>query len=293
MSNCLSPVLMPLPVADTLHPIDVPNDYLPINFRPLVLNCGVLITILVFNVLCIASILAVLYCADRNHQYHTKYNNIYLVVRYVPTVVGTITTVLFRSLRDTFSRIQPYISMADQKGIRECPGSKSVGQLFMRGIHMNKRETWTGQGRHSLRLATTLCNFLAVQITGYKASLFSTAHSDEGWLVTVNPQMAWVLFCIYLLIIFLYCWILSKMWRASTGLKWDPVCIADMLALFHGSNVLSDFEELEQQPEKKALWLLCNKTYRLGYWEKGIGKEIWYGIGRAEPGSCEYSLEHD
>jgi hypothetical protein len=209
------------------------------------------------------------------------------VVRYVPTVVGTITTVLFRSLRYTFCRIQPYISMADQGIIRECCGSKSVGQLYTKGVRVNDRGTWAKESRHGLRLIMWICNILVVQITGYKSALFSTAHSDEGWLVTVHYQMAWVLVSLYLLVIFACTLMLSKMWRAKTGLKWDPVRIVDMLALFHGSNVLADFEELECLPDMTAFSLLRDKTYRLGYWEKGIGREIWYGIGRANPGSGE------
>ncbi|CZR60235.1 uncharacterized protein PAC_10131 [Phialocephala subalpina] len=271
---CVSPMLILLLVADTLKPIfGVPTDkeYDPINFIPLILDYRVLIAILSFNVACVGSIMTVLYCADVNHQYHTKYDNIHLVVR------------------DTFARIRPYISMADQRGIRECRGSKSVGQLFMRGVRLDDRGTWTNQNRHSLRLATVICNILAVQIAGYKASLFSTAHSEEGWLVTVHFQMAWVLFAIYLLIIFLCCWMLSKMWRAKTGLKWDPVRIVDILALFHGSNILDDFKELELQPDRSAYDLLKYKTYRLGYWEKGVDKEIWYGIGRINRGSATAS----
>jgi hypothetical protein len=274
-------------IADTLLPIQVPKDYPEINFTPLFLNYRVLIGIIIFNILCISSIFTVLYCADSNHQYHTKYSNIHLVVRYVPTVVGTITTMLFRSLRDTFARIQPYISMADQRDIRTCCGSKSLGQQFIRGVKNRPSGTSTAQNRHSLRTATQLGNILAVQIVGYKASLFSTAHSEEGWLVTVHYQMAWVLISIYLVIIALYFWMFSKMWRAKTGLKWDPVRIVDILALVHGSNVLSDFELLEHHPNRTAFELLEGKRYRIGYWERGINREIWYGIGRKNRGSCE------
>lgn len=177
--------------------------------------------------------------------------------------------------------------MADKRGTRECRGSKSVGQLYMRGVPVYDSATWSKEGRHSLRLTFWIANFVVVQITGYKASLFSTAHSDEGWLVTVHYQIAWVLFAIYVLISFLCSWMLWKMLQANTGLKWDPVRIVDILALFHGSNVLEDFEELESLPNQNAFELLRNKTYRLGYWEKGTEKKIWYGIGRQNIGSSK------
>ncbi|KAF8856929.1 hypothetical protein BDZ45DRAFT_691403 [Acephala macrosclerotiorum] len=268
---------------DSLIPIPLPKKYPEINFVPLFLNYRVLTAILVFNVLCICSILSVLYCADSKHQYHSKYENIHLILRYIPTVVGTLTTMLFRCVRDTFARMQPYISMADQGYIRECGGSKSLGQPFIRG--MGKKSPSTREHRHCLRYATKIGSNIVVMIAGFKASLFSTAHSEEGWLITVHYQIAWVLISIYLCIIPVYCWMLLKMRRAQTGLKWDPARIVDLLALFHGSNVLDDFKLLELRPRKMAWWLLSNKNYRLGYWEKGVNKDIWYGIGRKNVGS--------
>lgn len=97
--------------------------------------------------------------------------------------------------------------------------------------------------------------------------------------------MCWVLIGIYSVIIIVHSWILYKMWYSKTGLKWDPVSIVDLLALFHGSNVLSDFEDLEFEPGRTASDLLSDKHYRLGYWEKGVDREIWYGIGRRHLGA--------
>ncbi|KAH8770499.1 hypothetical protein F5882DRAFT_465588 [Hyaloscypha sp. PMI_1271] len=72
--------------------------------------------------------------------------------------------------------------------------------------------------------------------------------------------------------------------RANAGLKWDPVRIVHVLALFNGSHVFEDFEKLERLLDKTAFELLTNKTYGLGYWEKGTDRDVWYGIGRANPG---------
>jgi len=75
--------------------------------------------------------------------------------------------------------------------------------------------------------------------------------------------------------------------RANAGLKWDPVRIVHVLALFNGSHVFEDFEKLERLLDKTAFELLTNKTYGLGYWEKGTDRDVWYGIGRADPGLGE------
>jgi hypothetical protein len=80
------------------------------------------------------------------------------------------------------------------------------------------------------------------------------------------------------------------MWPSSTGLKWDPISIANQLAFFHGSNVLEDFQKLELKPDETAIRLLSKQSYQLGYWERGIKKEIWYSIGRTCKGTREYSF---
>jgi hypothetical protein len=115
--------------------------------------------------------------------------------------------------------------------------------------------------------------------------------TTHGWLVTVIPWVAWLLFIIYLLIIFLYSWMLVKIWPSSTEPKWDPTCIVDQLAFFHGSNVLGDFEFLELNPDTTAQHILSGQTYRLGYWGKGVTRKIWYEIGRTNRGSRKPRFE--
>jgi hypothetical protein len=277
----------PIPTDDTLLPIHVPIGYPEINFKPLFLRSKVLVAVMLYNLTCLGSIVAVIRCANSKSQYFSNYHHIDLVVRYVPLVVGTLTALLYRSMMDTYARIQPYISMADQTGIREGRGSKTVALQYVRGVALNDRFTWRSQNRHSLRTVIILGSFVSTQIVGYKAALFSTVQTTEGWIVEVHAAMGWLLFSIYLLLILLYTWTLFKVAPAKTGLKWDPIRIVDQLALFHESNVLEDFQELEDNPDQSSLHLLQDKTYRLGYWEKGVDRKIWYGIGRTERGKRE------
>ncbi|OAL29700.1 hypothetical protein AYO22_02114 [Fonsecaea multimorphosa] len=71
----------------------------------------------------------------------------------------------------------------------------------------------------------------------------------------------------------------------STGLRWDPVTIADYCALFAHCNVAKYFSALELLHNRKAKHVLSTKhRFRLGYWEKHIPgspdrSPLVYGIG--------------
>lgn len=176
--------------------------------------------------------------------------------------------------------------MADQYGQGGVCGSKSVGQYFACGVGIFSRIAWR-EGRHSLRIAIAMSSYATLGKAGYKSSLLGTSKSDHGWEVFVRFSMGWTLILIYAAMIPLYLWAIWHLWSVETGLKWDVVSIVDVLALFHGSNVLQDFEALELRPLKSAFRILSKKSYRMGYWEKGSRKEIWYGIGRTNRGSSK------
>jgi hypothetical protein len=89
---------------------------------------------------------------------------------------------------------------------------------------------------------------MAAQITGYKAALFSASSTSDGtWIITVHNSMVFVIISLYSVVNVLTVMILIRMTTNKTGLGWDPITIADQLALSHGSNILSVFRALEQE----------------------------------------------
>ena len=123
----------------------------------------------------------------------------------------------------------------------------------------------------------------------------STSATATGWTVTVSPAATKSLIVIYIGNSCLLLALLLFLWNRTTGLKWDPTTIADQLALFYKSNVLSDFAELELEglhPIKVVQAIkdisvapnvkLKGNSFRLGYWEHGATKKLLYGIGRIE-----------
>jgi hypothetical protein len=258
------------------------------------LRTRTLCSIILFDVGCLVGLLLVVYRADSHNQYHTAYGNMHLVVRYVPTTVGTLTLVIFRSMRDTFARIQPYISMSNHPNDLGSPGTKTIGAFYLPRLFWGKyKKKRLLHHRHQdwLRWAMFWGGLMAAQITGYKAALFSASSTSSGtWIITVHNSMAFVIISLYSVVIVLTVMTLIRMTTNKTGLRWDPITIADQLALFHGSNILGVFRELEQYHNEKAFDLLAEHSFRLGYWKRP-NDTIWYGIGALEP-SSKFSISY-
>ncbi|KAH0562632.1 hypothetical protein GP486_002683 [Trichoglossum hirsutum] len=110
-------------------------------------------------------------------------------------------------------------------------------------------------------------------VTSLKSAfLIVVPRNESGWDVRVSQPVTAVLIAIYPYLAVLACVMIIRLWNRSTGLKWDPVSIADQVALFHGSNVLNDFNGLELESSSAIQKALSEHKYRLGYWEKGTEK---------------------
>jgi hypothetical protein len=185
-----------------------------------------------------------------------------------------------------YSRLDPYLVMADRAegpSRRDVGGERSVGVRF--GIYIFFRKNWW-------RNAFFVNGFCLSFITALKAGFMSTSATATGWTVTVSPAATKSLIAIYIGNSCLLLALLLFLWKRTTGLKWDPTTIADQLALFYKSNVLSDFAELEfeglhNMQAFNDLFVtpnvqLTGNNFRLGYWEHGVTKKLLYGIGRIE-----------
>ena len=107
--------------------------------------------------------------------------------------------------------------------------------------------------------------------------------SENGWKAVISDKIGYTLISIYGLLALLTAVILARLWGRDTGLKWDPVSIADQLALVQGSNIWSIFSGLELSSQKDFLASLKERatnfgTIRLGYWKHCQEASIWRGI---------------
>ncbi|KAF2470709.1 uncharacterized protein BDR25DRAFT_342976 [Lindgomyces ingoldianus] len=266
---------------EDLIPISTPPGHPSLDARPFILKKWCLIIILVFNLLALIGVCLLLWRSDNKKQFHTSYINIHFMVRYAPSILGTVTTIAGRSITYAFSRLDPYIAMADQKG--EKPGrhgkaSRTVGSAFLPPLGQLGFAVISRNGLRVMLLVNGI--YVGFFVTGLKAGFLSSRETSSGWIVTVHPIFSMVLIVVYLLNEVVLLWIYFYLRNRNTGLKWDPTTLADQIALFHGSNILEDFASLEEEYNTFGGRLLQGREYRLGYWQKGANRDIWYGIGR-------------
>lgn len=127
-----------------------------------------------------------------------------------------------------------------------------------------------------------------------QSALFQTRYYTNGgegaWRWTSVRPVGWTLLALYVLLVVSVAVLMVRLRLRRTGLKWDPVSLADILVLFHRSNVLSDFDGSEIPSVRDSQ--RTSKTYRLGYWRtSNRPNEIFYAMGEDHGLVQQYSLE--
>lgn len=127
----------------------------------------------------------------------------------------------------------------------------------------------------------------------FKSSILNTSdYHNSGWTTWVTVEYLYPLLAIYGVFIIYLCVLLGYTWKFKTGLRWDPVSIADNLALFRRSDFLEDFEHLDMDDPASHRERFADSTYRLGYWCTGKDKDgrlqYWHGFGR----DCRYLISN-
>jgi hypothetical protein len=247
--------------------------------------------------------IVIVLCSDQNHKFYTSHSNIQFVIRYVPSLVGTITTLAARSIYYAFSQLDLYIVMADHPSSDGNSGHNkgTVAHPYpelesLKDWYYRLRSWSPGLPRYWLWIITST-NFILVRfVTSFKSTFLLASSSQNpdasanDWTVSVSPTSTLILIFLYTIEVASTISLLIYLRSRCTGLKWVPATIADQLALFHESNVLRDFEVLEKDPGIKSTEILRDREYRIGYWEKGRNRRLVYGVGRVSGGRGTYAL---
>ncbi|CZR55637.1 uncharacterized protein PAC_05525 [Phialocephala subalpina] len=259
-----------------------------LNWRPTILR-GVSVVLLVVLYTTTAIEIGVLMwksIEDPKHNFRLSSENVHMISRYFPSIIGTVTVLLFRQTVREALRMVPFVSMADQKG-EENEGSrpwKGVGGAWF------PWQSFTTTPKNFLSIFSLMCQFITSFIVSLKVALFaSTQHIDPTtnlayWTLTVRLYPAVILIFGYALMIIYTLYIFCHFYGKSTGLKWDPVSIADYASLFAQCNALQYFAPLELRHDLRPRHVMVKRRrFRLGYWtrkrsstEKG---HLVYGIG--------------
>lgn len=273
------------PSTDVYTPIECPEGFEKLDFRPVILKRGVTIGLAILYLTIIAGIVTLTYCGDSSSNYAVVNPNIYFGARFGPAIVGTVTTVLVRSFLQEVCRMLPYINMAD-------PGPGVFGSSLARdsvaALYFPTLGTNTGEG-----VALVLLQFVTTPLIALKIGLVEILEGTDGWTVIVHPLISHILIAYYAIQILALGFVTIWLWNRQTGVRsdWDPTSLADIIALFQHFHVNS---QLFSVPASMPARLIPFRgfRFRLGYWMRRPAsnreeatsprQEIVYGI-RASP----------
>ena len=208
---------------------------------------------------------------------HSSIPASYFAIRYLPTVAGTITSLLWKTIRGNFTRMTPYMSMA-ARGSQ--PWRRTLGAPYNSGLGID----WGGG--HWLLVAVVVQQIILARFLVPLKSVLLTINPDSvrnGWETNISHGVAHALIVVYTILVCSTTAMIINLWNRPTGLKWDPTSIADQLVLLRGSDILEDFVYLDTEQRGRMNELLADTTYKLGYWQRD-GK-IRHGIGRGADSS--------
>ncbi|PVH79235.1 hypothetical protein DL98DRAFT_632908 [Cadophora sp. DSE1049] len=257
---------------DDAHRLNLP----PLDFKPFMLRPWFLYSSLAFNLLILGLMITLLF----KPRFRVLSQWGYFFVQIFPAVIGTITASFLRGITLTLSRLTPFILCAS-------PSGATAGRTILREYFPDPSLTDVVQTKNfTLGYAWTLF-ILGNAILGFKASLLNTNVADGYREAIVASWALYPLICIYSFVaLFMLVVILRMKAAGSTGLRWDPVSLADHLVLFRHSNFLKLFEGTDMATRESMFEGLKNIPLKLGYWERIEGNTIsyWHGFGILENG---------
>jgi hypothetical protein len=267
--------------------IAVAEGYPKLDFKPFVLRKFFLAATLLFFSACLGGIITLILIAHNKTHYlrvHTLSTS--LAFRYVPVAIGTLTIIWWRSIMTALARTTQYISMAGQNNHEKAHhrlqrtllneyATTAFNPANVMGVARN--------GHWLLFICLVLQVMMMILLVPLKASFVLVTAGGHGWTVAVLCEVGYALIAIYVCLLLATTYILARLWDRETGLKWDPVTIADQVALVQGSNIFPMLEGLEFATPRECSSILATRsshfgTLRLGYWMHRCNGTIWYGL---------------
>jgi Protein of unknown function (DUF3433) len=263
---------------DILRPIPVPRGYPKLDYKPVMLRSGCMAILLAFYVVVFGLLIGLIFV--KSISFSSQYG--YFMIQILPPLLGTITASLWRSIMITLSRIWPYIASAsgDSSATKRMDSARRT--ILARCFPVPEIYDMIRNG-NGLLMMTWILWILSTFVLAFKAVLLNTIDWDDYWEANVTAWALYSLLSIYGLLIVGLAALIYCLWELPTGLRWDPVSIADHLVLFHHSNFLAEFEGMETSSRDRLHERFRSGRFRLGYWQRGsLG--VWHGFGKIENG---------
>ncbi|KAF6222753.1 hypothetical protein HO133_000801 [Letharia lupina] len=244
---------------------------------------------------CLFMIAGLLFCAiyPYSHlglwQYDGTGTSRYFVFEYLPTLLASFIIIWLQIIQSAMHRVVPFMILSSGRSI----GNSGVlhDMTLFPVTYLIPNLSFFSYQEPLLGLCSIIF-WLEIFTLPLQSCLFQTRYynSENIWRWTAVQPIAWTLFVLYLLLLVALLLLLVRFVPRQTGLKWDPVSLADILSLFHRSNFLSDFARSEMHTS--SIRQHTAKHLRLGYWNTSKqANEAFYGIGEENAPVPRFSLE--
>lgn len=237
-----------------------------LKFKPVMLRTWLLCLTLAFNCLVFGLLFLLLYVEgfDFTHQWG------YLSIQILPPIIGTISAALLRGIALSYYRITPFMLAAAPHGETFY---KTILASYFPGLSLRSALAT----RKFFLAFVWIMEILADIVLALKAALLNTTRYSDYVETVVTSWVALTLLGIYGLMIILEIVVAFGMHNRVTGLRWDPVSIADHLVLFRHSDFLDNFEGTDTATRDSMIDRLRDRRLKLGYWRRDDA--IWHGFG--------------
>ncbi|KAK1845224.1 phosphoribosylaminoimidazole-succinocarboxamide synthase [Colletotrichum chrysophilum] len=241
-----------------------------LDYRPSVLRTWALLLDFIFNCAVIAGL--VTFHLKRVISVNTA---TYYGLNALLIIVGTGTVMHLESLLLNLSRITPFILCARKNGA--LASDTILGSYFPSPTISSASKSTP---RNWLLLLAHIVYWPSYAVIGLKSAILYEDYTEPGLFVNLWACYTLLAFYsiiqTYLLILILYFWK-----TPTTGLRWDPVSIADVLSLFRHSDFLNKFEGSSIANRQSINSELGDLRIRLGYWTISEGTH-WHGFALIE-----------
>lgn len=202
----------------------------------------------------------------------------YFVFRYLPILLGMLLLIWLVQVEIALYRIAPFIAMANDHPATRLAGVKLP--LQPKGFVLPYFGHWRAkQAAVGLFLFVAWLQLFTIPLL---ASSFNVYNTDSQWSWLAVQGAIWTVIVLYILLllatIVLFVW-LRKV--RSTGVKWDPRTLADLVVLLERSNALDESSVGGDIP-------------RLGLWRtQDRHEDIFHGYAVAEKEGRQYAVGQD
>ncbi|TKX23144.1 hypothetical protein C1H76_4692 [Elsinoe australis] len=236
-------------------------DYLPALLRPIGLVAFILALLLLLAALIFSAVWSI--TNDRLWEYSSFGDVRYFVFQYLPTILGVLILLWLFQIQAAIYRIAPFIALSSKSS--KTRSHASLLPIYPSTFAVpNLAHFSAGLPAFGTFLFISWLSLFTVPLLATSFNVYQV-NGVFSWLATQGA--IWTVIGLYILLLVSSVWLLIFLRRRQTGLKWDPVSLADHLVLLEKSNVLDAY----------ASYFCANSDYdfredvaargdRLGYW---------------------------